>query len=343
VAKAGALACAVTAFSATRACTNQSARSPGAFVPAGRVRAADLQQTLGPIAVTAPASTGGGRSQVVAGAAVLGAVALAASKPAALSRPTHAVSRRRAGEQRPREGKRVGDAIWFDLTLSLPLGLGLTLSPRDGGVFVDEVREGGSAFEHNQKHTVSEANFGRKHFIQEGDQLLMVNGQRCSSVDEAVAQLTSAEDPENLQMKFVRKLGGNVKLIFPESGTEIAAPGQVPMQKAAKAAGHEVVYACTDGTCGTCWHKDEKSGEVYLLCQEDCKVGLIPSLSMFTEESIFFDLDDYKSRQGVNPNFENTEPLVLRTCPEVYEEWKETDKAQSVMADLRAKRFNIFE
>mmetsp|Transcript_18930 Transcript_18930/g.47477 ORF Transcript_18930/g.47477 Transcript_18930/m.47477 type:complete len:361 (-) Transcript_18930:220-1302(-) len=337
-----ALTCMITMFIAARASIPQFPQGLSAFVPAGPIRAAESKQTLGSAA--ASTTLGSGRGEVFAGVAILGAAALAASKRNAVLRlPRAASPGGTGGGQRPREGKQVGDAVWFDVTLSLPLGLGLTMGTQAAGVFVEEVREGGSMFEHNKKHTLSEANFGRQHFVQEGDRLLMVNGQNCSSVDEAVALITGAADQANLQLKFARKLNGNVTMIFPESGTEIAAPGQVRVKQAAQMAGHDVVYNCTDGTCGTCWHKDELTDEVYLLCQEDCKVGLIPSQSMFVEQSIFFDLEDYQARQGSDPNFRNTEPLVLRSCPEVYEEWKKTDVAQGVMAELREKRLNIFE
>lgn len=240
---------------------------------------------------------------------------------------------------RPREGKRVGDAVWFDLSLGLPLGLGLS-DAAGGRVVVDAVREGGSAAEHNEKHMLADGTFNRQHWIQPGDQLLMVNNARCGSTAEAVELITGAEDTEHLRLKFVRKCLGNVKVLFPESQAEVSVPFEASVAQAAQVAGHPVEYRCTDGTCGSCWQQDERTEEVYLLCQEDCTVGRVPSQTMFSEESIFWNEREARERQALTPNFDNSEPLILRSCPEVYEGWKKKDWQQGLMAEARESRFS---
>lgn len=242
----------------------------------------------------------------------------------------------RATELRPRDVKRVGDAVWFDLQLSLPLGLGLT--DGSGVVLVEEVRDGGSAAAHNAKHMPIVETFRRPLWVQEGDQLVTVNGIRCSSTEEAVELIKGAADPSSISMKFARKVGGNIKVLFPESETEATVPANAKVADAADAAGHPVQYRCTDGTCGSCWHQDARTDEVYLLCQEDCLVGQKPSQTIYKEDTLFWDEKAYRAQLENNPRFDNTEPLVLRTCPQVYEEWKKSDPAQSAMAEARRTR-----
>jgi len=245
---------------------------------------------------------------------------------------------RMAQARPPRDGKRVGGAVWFDITLGLPVGLSLVDAPSGSGVVVEEVREGGSAATHNARHMLENA-AARKQWIQEGDELLMVDGTRCASVDTAVELIGGAANPEGVTFKFARAASGNVKVVFPESTTEITVPRAALLSQVAAAAGHEVEYRCPDGTCGSCWHVDDGTEEVYLLCQEDCVVGRVPSKTLYQEDSFVWNEREYRERKNSTPNYDNSEPLVLRSCPELYEEWKLQEPAQAKIAEARETRF----
>jgi len=248
----------------------------------------------------------------------------------------------RRASARPREGKRVGSAVWFDVTLGLPLGLKLGDAAAGNRVVVEEVREGGSAFTHNAQHTLYEADHvgNRQQWIQEGDQLLMVNGEVCNSMEAAVELITGAPDPQSVRFKFAR--GPYIKVIFPEDGAETTIRAEAAISEAAERAGHKVAYKCADGTCGSCWRKDYDADEVYVLCLDDCKVGKIPSKAVFNDEvNIFWSEKQYRERNDKknNPNFDNTEPLVLRSCPEVYQLWREQNPLEATVSDATVSRF----
>lgn len=231
--------------------------------------------------------------------------------------------------------------MWYDLTLAPPLGLALSDSQyKDGRVVVDYVREGGSVAEHNARHTVSDAVTLVPHFVQAGDELLMVNGTRCSSTEEAVELITeAAQEHGEVSLKFSRDTPGYVTVIFPEDGTSATLPGGSQVSEAAAQANHAVEYKCTDGTCGSCWHKDYDSGEVYLLCIDDIKVGLLPSKSTYKNDDIFWSETAWKNRKFNKPNFDNTEPLLLKSCPEDYQQWREANPIAAATSDATISRF----
>lgn len=238
-----------------------------------------------------------------------------------------------------RDGKRVRGELWFDVTLSPPLGL--ALQDFDGGVVVEQVRAGGSAEQHNSRYLVTDGVANSPNFIQTGDQLLFVNGTRCTSTESAVELIMAAAQEEDAQvtLKLSRAPRGYVTVVFPEDGTSATASGNTPLSDVAEDAKHAVEYRCTDGTCGSCWRMDYSSGEIYWLCVDDTKPGLLPSKNMFKEETIFWSEKEYRNRANNDPNFDNTEPLVLKSCPEVYAEWREANPIAAATSDLTTSRF----
>lgn len=240
-----------------------------------------------------------------------------------------------------RDGKQVGDAVWFDVTLTPPLGLALQDDQSRSRVVVEQVRAGGSAAEHNKRYTITDGVYRVPHFIQLGDELLFVNGIRCKTVESAVELITqAAEERGEVDLKFSRNTPGYVTVVFPEDGTAATCSGAETISDAAETANHTVEYKCTDGTCGSCWRKDYSADEIYVLCFDDVKVGGIPSQTVYKESSIFWSERAWKERQNNNPNFDNTEPLILKSCPEDYQEWRKINPIAAAQSDMTVSRFN---
>lgn len=218
----------------------------------------------------------------------------------------------------------MGSAVWFDVTLSLPLGLRLDESQTGDAVGVSEVMEGGSTAQHNRRCLLEQDEAKKQMWIQQGDRLLMVNGMSCNTQAEAVDLISNAEDKQNIRLKMSRERTGFIKVMFPEPAQEMTVRPRTVLAKVAEAAGHDVEYGCSDGSCGSCWHVNDRTGEVYVLCQE-CFTGDIPSRVRGKEDSIFIG-----EEEDDEETFDNTEPLVLRPCPELHakavEEWKAKSK-----------------
>lgn len=204
----------------------------------------------------------------------------------------------------PRGGKRVGDAVWFDVTLSSPLGL--ALDNANAMVGVTAVLDEGSAAAHNEANLVN----GEQNFIQQGDRLIMVNGQRCTTKEEVVEIITSAADKENIRLKFSRPRDGFIQVRFPERDFAMCVRPPVMVRMVAEAAG--VTYSCDENNCnGSCWHRDAQSGEVYQVCQ-DGLVSEVPSLMAEVRGGI---------REEWDAKFDNVNALSLEPCPEVFRDW----------------------
>lgn len=228
----------------------------------------------------------------------------------------------------PRGGKRVGNMVWFDITLSLPLGLALDDSSRGDAVGVTAVLDGGSAAEHNARHMLEMDASIAHNWVQQGDRLIMVNGRPCSSKAEAVELITSSSDPKKVRLKFSRERSGFVQVVFPERNFQMAVRPRVLLRLVAEEAG--VSFTCTSSSCdGSCWHVNDRSKEVYRLCN-DLLVGELPSRNQ-PESSSFSPFKEVNMQDFVDPDdvalaHDNTEPLQLRRCPELYqkavEQWK---------------------
>lgn len=224
----------------------------------------------------------------------------------------------------PRGGKRVGNSVWFDLTLSLPLGIALDNSSLGDAVGVTQVLDGGSAAEHNKKFMFEMDSSIAQNWVQQGDRLMMVNGMPCNSKEAAVELISGAKDPSRVRLKFSRERTGFIQVAFPERNFQLPVRPRVLLRRVAEEAG--VTFTCTASSCdGSCWHVDDRSQEVYRLCN-DVLVGELPSKSQPSGQgtgsfSPFQEvkMQDFVDNDDVAMGFDNTEPLALRPCPELYE------------------------
>eukprot|EP00435_Cladocopium_sp_Y103_P023505 s1216_g5.t1 len=164
----------------------------------------------------------------------------------------------------PRNGKRVGNEVWFDVKLSPPLGLALDTSVDGEAVGVSEVVEGGSAFEYN-KNCLREDADEKRIWIQPGDRVLMVNGVKTKTTEEVVGVVSKMKEGEKVVLKISRQARGPIQVVFPEPADPVVVRGSTKLVDAARAAGHEVIYRCEDGLCGSCWHVSELTGDIYQL------------------------------------------------------------------------------
>lgn len=235
----------------------------------------------------------------------------------------------------PRGGKRVGSEVWYDLKLSLPLGLRLDTAPGNNIVGVSEVLEGGSAWEHNEKNTwtapdnredAEAQGFGTAeglaNFVQVGDRLISVNGQKVRTQEEVVDIVQQVEEGGTVTIRFGRQSRGPITVVFPYPARRVVVAPKTRLMEAAFSAGHYLdLTGCEDSCDGSCWHLDERSNEIYQLCVESCIACEIPSNggvgNLGKQVAAFAQVA--AGNEAVMTTFDNTEPLVLRRCPEIYE------------------------
>lgn len=225
---------------------------------------------------------------------------------------------------KPRNGKRVGNEVWFDAKLNTPLGLALDTSFDGEAVGVSEVMEGGSAFEYNQGCLQEDA-AEKRIWIQPGDRILTVNGVKTKTTEDVVEIVSKLKEGERAILKFSRQARGPVQVVFPEPADPVVVRGSSKLQDAARVAGHDVIYRCEDGLCGSCWHVNDMTGDIYQLCIETTTASALPSKSAtadFVEQvggvmSAFSGGNEWKPGES----WDNTEPLRLRPCPEIYEKF----------------------
>lgn len=223
----------------------------------------------------------------------------------------------------PRGGKRVGGEVWFDISLALPFGLRLDESPRGDAVGISEILPGGSADAHNKAHVVTQDTGVPQMWLQPGDKLLAVNGKKCSTKDEAVALIAATKEGQKVSLKLARNRRGPVTVVFPEPARRVTVPPRTKLSDAARAAGHEVEYDCEDGLCGKCWHVNDISGEVYQLCVSSTTACDIPSKGGVRNldvqlKGLIGALKGEDVPDVFTAIFDNTEPLLLRPCPEIH-------------------------
>lgn len=226
---------------------------------------------------------------------------------------------------KPRNGKRVGNEVWFDVKLSPPLGLALDTSFDGEAVGVSEVVEGGSAFEYN-KGCLNEDAEEKRIWIQPGDRVLMVNGAKVKTTEEVVDLVSNLKEGEKVVLKLSRQARGPIQVIFPEPADPVVVRGGAKLSDAARAAGHEVIYRCEDGLCGSCWHISDLTGDIYQLCVETSTASSLPSKTASTDFAekiggVVSALATGKFDWKPGESWDNTEPLRLRPCPEVYEKF----------------------
>eukprot|EP00415_Alexandrium_ostenfeldii_P000682 UN0682 len=235
-------------------------------------------------------------SVAVPAGAMLGAIAAASSgQRAALPRRRRVICRANLAGQMPEGAKAVGDKTWFDVTLTKPLGIKLENGPKGpgSGIGIGDVMEGGSAWE-LRAEALAKAGTGQAitMWVQEGDELLMVDGQPCGGgLEKAVELIGNAGD--SVVLKFSRPKRGNVQVVFPD-GLRVTSPRQAPLRDLAASAG----YQWPGG-----WLVDQASGERYDLTSQNCCASVIPSAySTHGEDGL---------KQGLG-DFPNWAPLILK-------------------------------
>ncbi|CAE7854919.1 unnamed protein product [Symbiodinium sp. KB8] len=223
----------------------------------------------------------------------------------------------------PRNAKRVGNQVWFDVSLALPLGLALDTSWDKEAVGVSQVAESGTAFAYNQRILAEDSDI-QKMWIQPGDRLLMLNGQKVKTQEDVVEIVSKLKEGDKVILKLSREARGPIQVVFPEPAEPVVVRPSAKLQDAARAAGHNVIYACEDGLCGSCWHVSEKTGDIYQLCLESVTATDLPSKAQagFTEQ-IGGVVQALAGNNQWEPgaSWDNTEPLRLRPCPEIYEKF----------------------
>eukprot|EP00930_Biecheleria_cincta_P071473 TRINITY_DN58982_c0_g1_i1.p1 TRINITY_DN58982_c0_g1~~TRINITY_DN58982_c0_g1_i1.p1 ORF type:complete len:285 (+),score=30.97 TRINITY_DN58982_c0_g1_i1:97-951(+) len=201
-----------------------------------------------------------------------------------------------SGRSCPSGAKILGDRIWMDVTLTKPLGIKLEGGP-DGegsGVGVGEVLEGGSAAALIDEAIAEGA--PPLSWIQEGDELLAVNGNLCRGSLKRAVEMISEADGSEVTLKIQRKKRGNVQVVFP-GGLHVTAPRKTPLPQVAQSVGYD--------WGSNVWHQDEATGEMYDVSSLDCMPGFTPSKwAEHGEDGVKNEVD------GIE--FENWYPLVLK-------------------------------
>mmetsp|Transcript_93480 Transcript_93480/g.166321 ORF Transcript_93480/g.166321 Transcript_93480/m.166321 type:complete len:409 (-) Transcript_93480:50-1276(-) len=223
-----------------------------------------------------------------------------------------------ARDPRPRGGKRVGTEVWFDATLPLPLGLRLDEAPSGDMVGVSEVYEDSNAEAYNRAVLAETDTEKQKNWIQPGDRLRAVNGKTVSTQDDAVTLLTAQEPGETITLSLSRDIRGALTVVFPEPARSVVVYPKSKLRDAAKMAGHEVEICPEDGGCkGTCWHTCDSTGDIYQLCIDECTASVRPSSTVKQRLSVAENFNDMMGVYNEENTWDNTEPLVLRPCPEI--------------------------
>lgn len=113
------------------------------------------------------------------------------------------------------------------------------------------------------------------------DPLLDAVGQRCPAGTLRVERFRPKEQPAGD--------GGAFEVVLKRSGRTLTVPPRVSILDTVRAAGVEVLFSCTEGTCGTCEtdvlegapeHRDSvltdeerESGETMMICVSRCRGG----------------------------------------------------------------------
>jgi len=205
------------------------------------------------------------------------------------------LARHASGGPYPSGTKVLGDRIWMDITLTKPLGIKLESGKKgDGsGVGVGDVVEGGSAAARLEEAIAEGA--PPLSWVQEGDELLAVDGNLCrGSLERAVELIT--EGGSEVTLKLQRPRRGNVQVVFP-GGLRVTAPGKAPFPRLAESVGYD--------WGSNVWHEDAATGEMYDISSPDYVPAFTPSKWLQHGE------DGVKNEiEGIE--FENWRPLVLK-------------------------------
>lgn len=204
----------------------------------------------------------------------------------------------------PPDARAAGDMMEFTVTLSRPLGIRLEdrQPGADGtGVGVEQVATSGSAEALMQEVMRSEP--GTKSWIQEGDELLGVNGVPTDGSKNKALEMIKQAETDPITLVFQRSLFGYVKVVFP-GGKHITSPRDVSMKRLSEKVGFNSGCTCENGRCGKCWFQDRATGEIYVL----------PMTSPGTVPSVWREKEEYMK-------YDSWIPIVLqRADPQLFEQ-----------------------
>lgn len=191
--------------------------------------------------------------------------------------------------------------IYFDLTLSKPLGIVLIDSPdgRGNGCGIQEILDEGSAPLLLDQVATGEA---KGMWVQEGDELVQVEGEDIDR-DCAKASQMIGQAGESVMLTFKRSKKGAIQVIFP-GNKRVTAPRYVMLSRLADKVGFNSGCSRADGRDPNCWFEDPATGEVYILPLN--VPGIIPSI--FREGGEGFS----------DSEFESWVPLRLQPAPKAF-------------------------
>eukprot|EP00931_Biecheleriopsis_adriatica_P036598 TRINITY_DN21073_c0_g1_i1.p1 TRINITY_DN21073_c0_g1~~TRINITY_DN21073_c0_g1_i1.p1 ORF type:complete len:367 (+),score=67.22 TRINITY_DN21073_c0_g1_i1:51-1151(+) len=227
---------------------------------------------------------------------------------------------------RPRNGKRVGAEVWFDVELSKPLGLRIDENDNGDQVGISEVLPGGSAWEHFKECVYEKEESKKRIWLQPGDRLMQVNGETVNTQEAAVEAISKVPEDQKVRLKVARPSRGPIQVIFPEPAKPVVVRANTRLADAATAAGHKAVICPEDFCNGRCWHQEEQTKVIYQLCVTDCTAGNLPNKVKGGGLSegiggVFNALTKTGAAPEPGTTWDNTEPLVLRPCPEIYDRY----------------------
>eukprot|EP00930_Biecheleria_cincta_P048707 TRINITY_DN33986_c0_g1_i1.p1 TRINITY_DN33986_c0_g1~~TRINITY_DN33986_c0_g1_i1.p1 ORF type:complete len:299 (+),score=26.72 TRINITY_DN33986_c0_g1_i1:23-898(+) len=179
-----------------------------------------------------------------------------------------------------RSGRRASRAEWhshcrdsdgravFDLRITKPLGAELREFPDRPGVGIAQIMEGGGIDALNDHVLTGE---GSGMWALEGDEVVGVNGSSCegAALDAIVALIAGSEGSEitlTLARNYLKNPKGPVKVLFLPSSKMVTVGRRKPLTEVAEFADESVNYSCKEGWCGTCWHREQCTGEVFKPC-----------------------------------------------------------------------------
>lgn len=210
----------------------------------------------------------------------------------------------------PQQAEMFGEQIWYDVELGMNLGLGITpMGEGPGEGVAVRIAPEGAAMD-LMREVVADPKF-KKMWIQEGDELLAIEGESTEGSEERTVEIIrkvkSDPNKQTVKLTLARKKTAPIMVVFP-NGTYGLCPRLTKLKRVAESSGFESGCTCENGMCGKCWFRDSKTGEVYVLPLN--VPGVVPSLWRKAGEL------------GLQPGqgeYETWIPLRLERAPEAYE------------------------
>lgn len=160
-----------------------------------------------------------------------------------------------------------GDQALFEVTIPKPLGMAIREFPRGEGIGVSEIIEGGNCDKVSKKVYIDDES---GMWVLEGDKIMGINGVNVEDEDmDTLLDLIKKGGNEITftLMRNTRK--GPIKVVMMPGGESATVRRGARLSQAAEYAfGKELKYGCIDGWCGTCWHRERVTNEVFKPCSD---------------------------------------------------------------------------